>query len=120
MKTYDRGIVYWLITGCVLVWAMVIVGGITRLTHSGLSIVTWSFVGGFPPHTTDQWQDAFDKYKASPEFKLINSYFSLEDYKSIYWWEYIHRAIGNLIGVVFLIPFVFFLVKKRIKSCPDG
>jgi len=114
-KTYDKGIVAWLITGCVLIWAMVIVGGITRLTHSGLSITTWSFVGGFPPTTTEQWQAAFDHYKTSPEYKLINSYFGLEDYKSIYWWEYIHRAIGNLIGVVFIIPFLFFLIKKRIN-----
>jgi cytochrome c oxidase assembly protein subunit 15 len=116
MKSYDRGIVYWLFTGCILIWAMVIIGGITRLTHSGLSITTWSFVGGFPPHTPEQWQSAFDHYKTSPEYKLINSYFSIEDYKSIYWWEYIHRAIGNIIGVVFIIPFLFFLIKKRISK----
>jgi cytochrome c oxidase assembly protein subunit 15 len=116
MKSYDKGIVVWLITGCILIWAMVIVGGITRLTHSGLSITTWSFVGGFPPHTPEQWQSAFDHYKASPEYKLINSYFSIEDYKSIYWWEYIHRAIGNIIGVVFILPFIYFLVKKRISK----
>jgi cytochrome c oxidase assembly protein subunit 15 len=115
MKTYDRGIVYWLFTGCVLVWAMVIVGGITRLTHSGLSMVTWSFVNKFPPHTNEEWQRTFEDYKKTPEFKQINSYFSIEDYKSIYWWEYIHREIGNMIGVVFIIPFFYFLWKKRIS-----
>lgn len=116
MRKYDKGIVAWLLTGCILVWAMVIVGGITRLTHSGLSMTTWSFVVGFPPTTQEKWQQAFDHYKTSPEYKLINSYFTIDDYKSIYWWEYIHRQIGNLIGVVFMVPFIYFLIKKRIKG----
>jgi len=116
MKTYDKGIVAWLFSGCLLVWAMVVVGGITRLTHSGLSIVNWSFFGNFPPHTAQQWQDAFDLYKTSPEYKLINSYFTIDDFKSIFWWEYIHRTIGRIIGVVFIVPFLYFWMKKRISK----
>jgi cytochrome c oxidase assembly protein subunit 15 len=116
MKSYDRGIVIWLFSGCLLIWAMVVVGGITRLTHSGLSIVNWSFFGNFPPHTPDQWQAAFDAYKTSPEYKLINSYFTVDDFKSIFWWEYIHRTIGRLIGVVFIIPFFYFLIRRRISK----
>lgn len=116
MNSSQKGIAIWLLSGCVLIWAMVVVGGITRLTHSGLSMVNWSPFGNFPPHTQDQWQAAFDSYQASPEFKLVNSYFTIDDFKSIYWWEYIHRTIGRTIGMVFIIPFLFFLAKRKIKG----
>jgi heme a synthase len=112
----QKSIVLWLFSGCSLIWAMVVVGGITRLTHSGLSMVNWSVFGNFPPHTPDQWQSAFDAYKTSPEYKLINSYFSIDDFKSIYWWEYIHRTIGRIIGMVFILPFLYFLLKDKIKG----
>ncbi len=112
----NRGIVIWLLSGCLLIWAMVVVGGITRLTHSGLSIVNWSPFGNFPPHTPEQWQAAFSAYQTSPEFKLVNSYFTLHDFKSIFWWEYIHRTIGRIIGMVFFVPFLWFLIKGKVKG----
>ncbi len=115
-STSQKGIVIWLLSGCILIWAMVVVGGITRLTHSGLSMVNWSPFGNFPPHTFEQWQTAFNAYKTSPEFKLINSYFSIDDFKSIYWWEYIHRTIGRIIGIVFIVPFLVFLFRGKIKG----
>jgi cytochrome c oxidase assembly protein subunit 15 len=102
----------WLITGALLVFLMVAIGGITRLTHSGLSMTDWNLVmGSIPPLTESEWQNSFESYQTSPEFKELNSHFELEDYKSIFWWEYIHRLIGRFIGVVFIIPFVFFWLK---------
>ena len=93
---------------------MVVIGGITRLTHSGLSMVEWNpIVGSLPPMSDAAWQIPFEKYKQSPEYQLINNQFSLAEFKSIYWWEYIHRLLGRTIGVVFLIPFFYFLVKKK-------
>lgn len=93
---------------------MVVIGGITRLTHSGLSMVEWNpIIGSLPPMSEEAWQVPFEKYKQSPEYQLINNQFTLEEFKSIYWWEYIHRLLGRTIGVVFLIPFFYFLLKKR-------
>ncbi len=109
-----RSIVIWLLFGCFLIYAMVVIGGITRLTHSGLSMVEWNpIIGSLPPMSDAAWQVPFGKYKQSPEFKIINNQFTLADFKSIYWWEYIHRLLGRLIGVVFLIPFFYFLAKKK-------
>lgn len=95
---------------------MVVVGGLTRLTHSGLSMVEWKITGSFPPTSETEWNILFEKYKNTPEYKLVNSYFTLDDFKSIFWFEYIHRLIGRLIGVVFIIPFIFFLIKKKIPK----
>ncbi len=93
---------------------MVVIGGITRLTHSGLSMVEWNpIIGSIPPMSDADWQIPFDKYKQTPEYQIINNQFSLEEFKSIYWWEYIHRFLGRTIGVVFLIPFFYFWSKKR-------
>jgi len=114
--TSSRKIVIWLITGCVLIWAMVVVGGITRLTHSGLSMAKWKIASIIPPHTEEQWAQDFSDYKQTPEFKQVNSYFTIEDYKHIYWWEFIHRLIGRMIGMVFLIPFAFFVYKGWLKG----
>lgn len=112
-----RTLVTWLFSGCALVALMVVIGGITRLTHSGLSMVNWNlFMGMIPPSSEDEWQSTFDLYKNFPEYQKINFNFSLEDFKSIFWWEYIHRMIGRLIGLVFLIPFVIFLIKKWIDK----
>ena len=103
----------WLITGSILVFAMVVIGGITRLTGSGLSMVDWNpIMGVIPPIGHDAWQGAFAKYQQSPQFKLVNYQFSLADFKSIFWWEYIHRLMGRLIGLAFIIPFVFFVIKR--------
>jgi len=106
-----RKIVIWLITGCVLIWAMVVVGGYTRLTHSGLSMVNWEPTTLFPPMTDTAWQKEFDAYKQSPEFKQINSYFTVEDFKKIYWPEYTHRLFGRAIGFIFMLAFAFFVFK---------
>ena len=105
-------ITYWLILGASFVFLMVAIGGITRLTHSGLSMTDWNlFIGSIPPLTDAEWLASFEHYKQFPEFKELNYNFTLEDYKSIFWWEYIHRVMGRLIGLVFLFPFLFFLFK---------
>ena len=97
-----------------MIYLMVVIGGITRLTHSGLSMVEWNpIIGSIPPMNDADWQIPFDKYKQTPEYQIINNQFSLEEFKSIYWWEYIHRFLGRTIGVVFLIPFFYFWSKKK-------
>lgn len=112
-----RPVIAWLLTGCVLIAAMVVIGGITRLTQSGLSIVEWKLITGtLPPLSEDQWQAEFEAYQQTPQFKLLNSTFSLDDFKGIYWWEYIHRLLGRLIGLVFFIPFLVFLIQGRLKG----
>src|ERR1044071_3130994 len=114
--TYSKSVYYWLLTGCFLIFAMVIVGGITRLTGSGLSIVRWDIVTGtLPPLNEKEWNETFDLYKQSPQYQKINFDFSLEDFKNIFWWEYIHRLIGRIIGIVFIVPFFFFVVKKKLS-----
>jgi heme a synthase len=108
--------VLWLFAGCFMVFGMVVVGGITRLTGSGLSITEWDVVTGtIPPLNEQQWQEEFDKYKQIPQFSVLNAHFGLEEFKFIYFWEYIHRLFGRLIGVVFLAGFVYFLRKKAIS-----
>ena len=93
----------------------IILGGITRLTDSGLSITEWKpILGSVPPMNDTEWQKSFEKYKQIAQFKHLHSYFSLEDFKSIYFWEWLHRNWGRLIGIVFLIPFLIFLKQKRI------
>ncbi|MFY7730903.1 MAG: COX15/CtaA family protein [Flavobacterium sp.] len=113
----DKGVIIWLLSGCVLVFIMVVVGGITRLTNSGLSMTDWHLVTDtFPPLSEEKWQHAFEEYKKFPEYQKINIHnnFTLDDYKYIYFWEWFHRLIGRVIGMVFIIPFIYFLIKKRI------
>jgi len=113
----DRGILIWLLSGCLLIFVMVVVGGITRLTGSGLSITEWKVVtGSVPPLSEAAWQEEFEMYKQIPQYQLLNAHFELSDFKKIYFWEYIHRLIGRMIGVVFLIPFIYFWMKKRISK----
>ena len=115
----NKSVIYWLLSGCFLVFVMVVVGGITRLTNSGLSMTDWHLVTDtFPPLTEVAWQQAFDAYKQFPEYKLINVHnnFQLEDYKFIYFWEWFHRFIGRILGFLFIIPFVYFLVKKKLDN----
>lgn len=109
-----KAVIYWLISGCFLIYAMVVIGCLTRLTHSGLSITDWSFMGSVPPLNQEMWEARFAKYQESPEFQKINFTMTLEEFKPIFWWEYIHRFTGRLIGLVFLAGFVFFLLKKKI------
>jgi cytochrome c oxidase assembly protein subunit 15 len=107
-------VIIWLISGIILVASMVVIGGITRLTHSGLSMVEWDLVmGSVPPMNEAEWQATFEKYQTSPEYQKINFDFELADFKTIFWWEYIHRVMGRLIGIVFIIPFIIFLIQKR-------
>lgn len=112
-----RSIIIWLFTGCLLIAIMVVVGGITRLTGSGLSIVEWDVImGTFPPLNEAQWEEMFQKYKQTPQYIHENFDFSTEEFKSIFWWEYIHRLLGRFIGMVFLIPFLFFYFTKKISK----
>ncbi len=113
----NKSILVWLLTGCLLVYAMVVIGGMTRLTHSGLSMVEWKPTGSLPPMNDEEWNAEFEKYKQFPEYKILNSDFTLSDFKSIYWWEYIHRFLGRTIGAVFLIPFFWFWIRKKF---PEG
>src|SRR5215467_12063775 len=111
----ERAVAIWLLACCALVWAMVVVGGVTRLTHSGLSIVEWQpIVGALPPLTDAQWQDTFAKYQLTPEFRQVNHAMTLSEFKSIFWWEYFHRLLGRAIGVAFLVPFLWFVARRRI------
>ena len=119
MKNKNKAIIVWLLSGCLLLYIMVVVGGITRLTNSGLSMTDWHLVTDtFPPLTEEKWTQAFEEYKKFPEYQKINVHndFQLDDYKFIYFWEWFHRFIGRIIGLVFLIPFVYFLLKKRLSS----
>lgn len=115
----NKSVIYWLLLGCILLFIMVTVGGITRLTNSGLSMTDWHLVTDtFPPLTEEKWQAAFHEYKKFPEYQKINIHndFQLHDYKFIYFWEWFHRFIGRIIGLVFIIPFVYFLIKKKLDS----
>ena len=117
MKTANKQIAIWLLTGCFLIFIMVLVGGITRLTGSGLSITEWKpIMGAIPPLNDAEWNIAFQKYQQIPQFQKINYHFDLNDFKTIFWWEFIHRLIGRLIGIVFLIPFFYFLVKRKFQK----
>ena len=102
----------WLIGMCLIISIMIIVGGLTRLTDSGLSITQWQlFSGIIPPLNNLQWIQYFDLYKQIPEYKLQNFSMSLDEFKGIFWWEFIHRLLGRLIGISFLIPLIFFSIK---------
>jgi cytochrome c oxidase assembly protein subunit 15 len=117
-RARPRAVQAWLFVIAALVFAMVIVGGATRLTGSGLSITEWKpILGAVPPLTEADWQIAFEKYKAIPQYELVNKGMSLGEFKGIYWWEWGHRFLGRIIGLVFLIPFVVFL---WLRAIPRG
>lgn len=112
----NKKVIYWLLTGCFLIFVMVVVGGITRLTHSGLSISNYKLISGtIPPMNDAEWQEAFNLYKQYPEYQKLNNHFTLQDFKDIYFWEWLHRVIGRFIGIVFFVPFLYFLVKKQLS-----
>ncbi len=111
----DWRVQYWLLSLVGIVFAMVMVGGATRLTNSGLAITEWQpLVGALPPLTDADWQIAFSKYREIPQYKLLNKGMSLEAFKAIFWWEWAHRFLGRLIGVAFMVPFAYFLVRGLI------
>src|SRR5678815_1289617 len=110
-----RAVAAWLLACAALVFAIVVVGGITRLTRSGLSIVEWQpLIGALPPLSEAAWQELFAKYRESPEFRLVNFDMTLAGFKGIFWWEYLHRLLARGIGMVFLLPYVYFLLKKKL------
>ncbi|MBT5666754.1 MAG: heme A synthase [Rhodospirillaceae bacterium] len=116
-RTPHQGVVGWLYLCCFMVIAMMVIGAITRLTESGLSIVEWKpLIGALPPLSAHEWTRIFELYQQTSEYKLANAGMTLAEFKSIFWWEYIHRLWGRLIGVVFGLPFVFFLFTKRLPS----
>ncbi len=113
----NKKVIYWLLTGCFLIFVMVVVGGITRLTHSGLSISSYKLISGtLPPLNEAQWIAEFDHYKQFPEYQKLNNHFSLADFKDIYFWEWFHRLLGRFLGIVFIIPFFYFLLKKQLTK----
>ncbi len=115
MKKDNKRVINWLLIGCTLIFIMVIVGGITRLTHSGLSISNYKLISGtIPPLNQIEWQEAFDLYKQYPEYQKFNYNMSLDEFKDIYFWEWIHRVLGRFIGLVFIIPFLYFLIRKQL------
>jgi cytochrome c oxidase assembly protein subunit 15 len=110
-----RQVAAWLLICALLAFAVVLVGGVTRLTRSGLSIVEWQpLVGIVPPLSQADWEALFARYRETPEFRLVNSSMTLEGFKSIFWWEYIHRLLARLIGLVFLLPYLLFLAGRKL------
>ena len=108
---------YWLLLITFLVAMMIIIGGLTRLTDSGLSITKWDLISGIlPPLSQDDWDKYFSLYKQIPEYTLINSSMTLDQFKTIYWWEYIHRLLGRVIGILYLIPLIYFTYKKNVNK----
>jgi cytochrome c oxidase assembly protein subunit 15 len=107
----------WLLFITFLVALIIIIGGLTRLTDSGLSITKWDlFTGIFPPMSSDDWEKSFFLYKKIPEYKLINSSMTLDQFKIIYWWEYVHRLLGRAIGLLFMLPLIYLTFKKKLSK----
>ena len=112
-KEYFKFINYWLLTLLFLIALIIIVGGLTRLTDSGLSITTWDVVKGIlPPLNDEQWLEVFNLYKEIPQYYLLNANMTMQEFKVIYYWEYIHRILGRILGLIFLLPFIFIYSKK--------
>jgi cytochrome c oxidase assembly protein subunit 15 len=110
-----RAVGLWLVACCAMIFAMVVIGGITRLTESGLSIVEWQPIGGaVPPLDHDDWRRLFSDYQASPQYRQLNQGMSLDEFRTIFWWEYVHRLWGRLIGLAYLVPLLWFVATRRI------
>ena len=112
-----RAVGWWLVACAVLVYAMVVLGGVTRLTGSGLSMVRWHPIHGvLPPIGEDAWRREFEVYRASPEYRLVNRGMSLAEFKGIFWMEYAHRMLGRGVGIAFLVPFLVFLAMRGLRA----
>jgi cytochrome c oxidase assembly protein subunit 15 len=110
----NRAVAIWLFVCAALVFAMVVVGGVTRLTGSGLSITEWKpIMGALPPMNAADWNEAFEKYRAIPQYREVNAGMSLAEFQGIFWWEWAHRLLGRLIGAAFALPFAAFLILRR-------
>ena len=121
MTSYDQKInklfYYWLVTSFLMVFLMVIVGGFTRLTNSGLSITEWElFKGILPPLNDEIWNKYFLLYKQIPQYQIVNFDMTLNEFKVIFYWEYLHRVLGRVIGILFLIPLIYFYYKRKISD----
>ena len=113
---YNLSIYVWLLTITVMVLAIIVIGGLTRLTDSGLSMTDWRpLLGIIPPLNNNSWQIVFEMYKNTPEFKIVNKNMSLQEFKYIFWWEWFHRVFARMIGLVFLIPLIYFALRKQIS-----
>ena len=112
----NKAVIYWLLTGCALVYLMVVIGCITRLTHSGLSITDWSFMGSMPPLSEEAWLERFAKYQQSPEFIKVNYSMQLPEFKHIFFWEYFHRMVGRTMMYVFAIGLIILIIRKKINK----
>ena len=111
----DRQVAIWLLVVCGLVFAMVVLGGVTRLTGSGLSMAEWRpIMGAIPPLSEAEWDRVFEIYKQTPEFQTVNSHMDVHDFKGIFWLEYLHRLLGRLIGFAFGVPLLYFAIKRAI------
>ena len=116
-KNINNLFLYWLITSLILVFFIIIIGGLTRLTNSGLSITEWElFKGIFPPLNQNTWESYFNQYKKIPQFQFLNHNMNLNEFKIIFYWEYFHRFIARIIGLFFLIPLIYFYFSKSIKK----
>ncbi|MFL2519934.1 MAG: COX15/CtaA family protein [Alphaproteobacteria bacterium] len=116
-KSYNLGVYIWLLALTTMVLLIIIIGGLTRLTDSGLSMTDWRpLLGVIPPLSQDKWLIVFEMYKQTPEFKIVNRSMTLEEFKFIFWWEWFHRVFARLIGVVFIIPLIYFLIKKQVSK----
>ena len=114
-RTADRAIAIWLLGCAAMIFAMVVVGGITRLTESGLSITEWRpLSGAVPPMSEAEWARLFDQYRQIPEYRADHPEMTIVSFKTIFWWEYVHRLWGRLIGVAFALPFLYFILRGRI------
>src|SRR5450755_3596236 len=114
-----RVVAIWLLVCCALVFALIVVGGVTRLTHSGLSITEWQpIVGTLPPLSESQWNEAFAKYQTTPEYLQVNRGMSIDAFKGIFWVEYVHRLLGRLVGFVFIVPLLWFVARGKLPSSP--
>ncbi len=114
-RDHHKIVAAWLLVCCGLIFTMVVLGGVTRLTHSGLSIVEWQpLVGTVPPLTDHDWQTLFEKYRQTPEYQQVNQGMSVEAFKGIFWLEYFHRLLGRLIGVVFFVPLIYFWLRGHL------
>ena len=112
-----KSISSWLLFMFWIISIMIIVGGLTRLTDSGLSITQWELFAGFlPPLSENAWNNYFDLYKKIPEFKLQNYDMTMSEFKVIFWWEWIHRFLGRLIGITYLIPLIYFTYRTSFKK----
>ena len=116
-RNINKFFLYWLFASLILVFLIIIVGGLTRLTDSGLSITEWElFKGLLPPLSDNSWNVYFEEYKKIPQYKLLNSDMTIDEFKVIFYWEYFHRILARLIGLFFLVPLIYFYFSKKIKS----